>query len=205
MHWRKRSIAIRSNNVAACCDEFRVCYILLTGETSCWQALNSYFQAMQSHNPVSIADGRRDEPSPPALAIPHSVQLYVEGKAAFVADSMGAKALHRRSRVFGVNRQGVLSAHSNRSGHSEQIVDPARPNQAVIRKIALPAAHVVKSKLANPIWRNRIDYRAAQDQPEIEVARFVEQRPTVVKRERPCHGRCHRRGGRVDGRTIFAK
>ena len=138
---------------------------------------------MKANNPGAIADGRCYQPHR-ALAADRRANGDIKREAPSISDSVLAKPLHRRARPFRVKCNGLLARHGRPAGQTEQVVDPARPDERIIGKVAFPAARMLEPETADFGGFDDVGYDRAQHMAELELLGLLEQRPGVIERER---------------------
>src|SRR5579864_6585485 len=144
---------------------------------------------MQPNGPVPDADRGGDKSNPTILAN-RRLNLDIECKAAPVFDRIGAKAFHLRAGVFAIVSDHFLPDDLHFPRQSEDVVDPPRPGEGIVGKIAFPASGMMQVQSPNLHGLNHVGDGAAEDMAELKVPGLLPKGPRVLKSDGIEIGQC---------------
>ena len=146
--------------------------------------LNGDLEPVQANCLLTIAYWRRHQ-AHPAIGPDRGPDLHVNGETSPVLDTVRAEPLHDRSRFFAIEANRFFACHPHPSRQAENIIDPARPDQGVVAKVALPAAHMMQSKLADLRRLEQVCDRGIEDIAQLKLPGLLPERPGMAQYDGP--------------------
>ena len=122
--------------------------------------------------------------SHPATASNCRENLGVQCETSLISDGMRTQSFHRSARLLAIEGNSLSAANRCTSRQSEDVINSARPDQRIIRKIAFPAANMVDPEASHFAWFDDVGHGTIQDVAQLKMARLFVKRPAVMERER---------------------
>lgn len=94
-------------------------------------------------------------------------------------DCIGAKALHLGAGLLAVEGNRLVSGKVRASRQTKDIVDPSRPGETVVRKVAFPAPDVVEIEFPRSRGMDQVSHCTIEDMAKVKVACLLAERPAV--------------------------
>jgi len=149
--------------------------------------LDDQFEPMQAYHALADADWSRDKANP-AAACSGGTDFRIDREASLVPNGISAKALHGRPRMLRIKRNRLVTANGRSSRQSENVVNAARPDEGIVRKIAFPKSGVMEPELANCCRLEDVRNGAVQDAAKVKMARLLIKRPAMTQDKRFVRG-----------------
>ena len=121
-------------------------------------------------------NGCRDNAHPPVVP-GHRPYFDIDGEASLLPDGIGAQPFHGRPGFGCIEPECLGPADLYSSRQSEDIVDPARPDQGIVAEVTFPAAGMVQVEVANIARLESVGHGRIEDVSELEMSRLLEKGP----------------------------